>query len=1258
MLKHSFAIALLTLGALGWGATLSLAQDPPANPVTAAETAEESGTTTIREQTVYVPYTKLRETFEKEGRGIFLPYEEFQKLWTKARQADTPKARSEAPTGAIITEIESVAEMSADAATVQATVAIDLLREGWQQVPLQLADAAILSATIDGKPARLTFQPKRGYTLMVKNESRDPTAITLELKYAKAITKSPGRNQVSFQAPQAPVNRWRIRIPEPGVKINVQPLIAASEAPLPTTRTTGPDEATEAEDADDDGDKDSDDKDSDDKADADDPASPEDKQPAPPAVEETVLLAFVGVAPSVTIDWAPKAEGAFGLAALASVQANQTWTIQEGVIRSRVQLTYSISRAELTELVIEAPKDHKVARVFDANIRGWDVVEEEGVQVIRAQLFEPARTTQGVTVELERFLDDAMQSEVQAPVVKARDVARQQGVLVVSLVGPLRADPQIRNGLLQLDTAELPNNLKQSRWDLAYRYASLPFDLTLQVEKLEPRIETQELVEAYLQPEQLTLNLTTKYKIERVGVFQLKTTMPDGWQVRSVRGRAVNGAAAAAVDGWQVQGDMTKQLIVNLSKRALGDVGLFVELQKTIDDANLLTPTGDASTISIPLPQAADDALEHSQRRFLLHAPESLRVTPKTVDNAQPAAVEDALRHVASSRDNRFPELRPIQAFTLGRELASLEIEAQRRRPHITVAQLMEARIDSGVVHYTARFEYEILYSGVKTLRIDAPSGVIDELGDQSTQGRAIDPPPEDTPDGYVAWELTAETEFFGKHSVVFQWDRKIDQLEVGKSVTIQAPVLRPRDVDRAWGQVLVAKDETLDVRPDEGTSGLRPIDPRHDVMPETPSEMRDRAARAFEFHEEWQLAIKVTRYELEDVKRTSIESAVVRMVVTRSDQTAVQALYRVRSARQRLVIQLPEDVKPETAFDTQPLRLNGVSVPLERGEQGEYYVPLAGHDTNEPFLLELRYLAPGDHRKLALPTFPNDPAVQKVSLCVYLPRERLLTGVQGPWTDTQQIGLAEALDGDFYAPDDQYLIDRLMEGIPVSSTSSFATDGTLHIFTALRPAADAHLRLTTVNRNVFFGLVFLVVGGLGLLLLMQPAWRKLVGLAGLAAAFVLIGAFLPTVFRQLANEVFASAVLLVILTWGVQIAVAAMFTVSRWASSRANQQATESSTAEEVASTGPEGEPAGGGDSASATAETPFAAQADPKAEGAAGSIQFVDAESAADSNDEAKAEGEADNQAGADATESPEVDSGPPAEDDKDQEGGPNHG
>ena len=62
----------------------------------------------LREQTIYIPYNRIRGIFEKEGRGVFIPYEQFQKLWKQARQAaGTQPEDPEPPIDSLITEINS-----------------------------------------------------------------------------------------------------------------------------------------------------------------------------------------------------------------------------------------------------------------------------------------------------------------------------------------------------------------------------------------------------------------------------------------------------------------------------------------------------------------------------------------------------------------------------------------------------------------------------------------------------------------------------------------------------------------------------------------------------------------------------------------------------------------------------------------------------------------------------------------------------------------------------------------------------------------------------------------------------------------------------------------------------------------------------------------------------------------------------------------------------------------------------------------------
>jgi hypothetical protein len=239
-----------------------------------------------------------------------------------------------------------------------------------------------------------------------------------------------------------------------------------------------------------------------------------------------------------------------------------------------------------------------------------------------------------------------------------------------------------------------------------------------------------------------------------------------------------------------------------------------------------------------------------------------------------------------------------------------LTLNVERRKPYVTCRQLLAARVESGVIKYVATFFYEVQYSGVRSLRLDVPADRADQIRNQTAnvaRETRIVPQPDDVADGYVAWNLTGETEFLGPVALRFAWENRIGEFDVQRTVSETVPRLVPQGVDLASGQIVLAKAETLDVRPAGDPQGLLPIDPTQDLMPEAKSED---AARAFEFQDDarstWELVVDITRYELVEVKRTSIERAVLRTEVTRGNEIAVQALYRVRSARQRLPLELP----------------------------------------------------------------------------------------------------------------------------------------------------------------------------------------------------------------------------------------------------------------------------------------------------------------------------------------------------------------
>jgi hypothetical protein len=1087
---------VLALGMASVGLAQS-APPPAARGVAAAIT--DTAPPPIREESIYIPYSKLRDVFEKEGRGVFLPYGKFLELWQQGLDKTAKPAEVKPPVDSLITEVSGKASVSKDVVTIDATLKIEVLKEGWNEVPLRLTDVAITKATLDGEPARLIFVTGEGHKLLVEKKGKEPKSYTLAITFAKAYVKAPGQNSMSFESPAAPVSRWEVHIPESGVKVNVQPLLAATEVP-------GAKPAIGA-----------------------------------PPVEETVVLAFVGAAPTVRLDWTPKAEGAKGLEALASVTVEQRTDIEEGVTRTRAALDYDISRAELGRLEIEVPADQKVVNVFDANVREWTVAAAGGVQKISIQLFEAAKSSQKLTVELERFSAD-IATNMQVPAVKALGVSRQQGFVVVKVGEGLRAEAEKRDGLAQVDEAELPGSLK-SKWDFAYRYAAVPYALSLKVEKVQPRITAESLVEARLGTDKLSMNLLAIYTIERAGVFRLDADVPEGYQVRSVRGVTANTATPVEVDSHNLEGAKKTHLVVSLSRKAFGHVALEVVLEKDLREPDLLTPTGKAAAIPLVIPRVTPSSVERETGRLVIYAPDSLVVNPTKTDGLRNITLVEALNVVAAQRassSTAFTGSTLSYAYT--QEPVTVAISAERRKPYITAQQLLVARIDAGVVKYECTINYDIQYSGVKTLRLDIPKDLAGSEGGLEMKPDNFRHQPienqaglKDLAAGYVAWSISGETEFLGHVVVTMKWERP-EKFDVGQKVTLQIPRLIPRDVDRAWGQIVLAKAETIDVQEsaEEGkVKGLRGIDPQQDLMS---GASVPNAARAFEFHEDWALLVDATMYKLEDVKRTSISRALVRMVVTQNDKTAVQALYQVRSARQRLLMRVPAGYH----FDNEYLRLNGRPVIMESsGKENELFIPLVGIQPDKPFLLELRYTVPGGGLVLECPSFPEEqPAVQQVFLSVYLPEEWNYLGSRGTWTD-EFVWVREDVGYQPRAryPDDER-INWVREGCPSEAVvdQKFDTAGRHIGFSTLRPAAppEGSIRLSAFSHTWFSVLSFGLVVGAGIVLMFTRARTRLLAIGAAIVAVILSGVFLPSFSHQVAGGLTMAAGMVVLVLWGL----------------------------------------------------------------------------------------------------------------------------
>ena len=657
----------------------------------------------------------------------------------------------------------------------------------------------------------------------------------------------------------------------------------------------------------------------------------------------------------------------------------------------------------------------------------------------------------------------------------------------------------------------------------------------MNVKKIQPLVTVEQLVEVVIEPEKLELEVSAIYDIQLAGVFQLDLDIPKEFEIREIRGISRKGLVNLPVEAFYRDPKNESRVLVTLGKKAIGKIGLQISLDRELQDANLLSPTDVASKINFAIPKATIGSVEFSSGNVVVYSPESLQVNAAQTIGLRNDSFKSALaKHVPAMV---VPGRRPVLAYSFSHTDASIELEAKRRRPQVTVEQVVVVSVQSGVVKYDASLFYEVLYSGVKSLRLDVPTALVADLRNRSPNifKQVVDPQPDNVPEGYTTWELTGDNEFFGKHQIRFTWEKKITDLPLGESTNVAVERLMPADVDRANGQIVLTKSETIDIQPNLDANGLRPIDPQTDLAQGVSVE---NAAMAFEFVDDWSLNLTATRFELQELKRTSISRAVVRAVALRQNELSVQCLYKIRSVGQRISIQMPAGFDAATSFDDQPIRVNGQRVTPESGGKDLIYVPLTGLNSDEPFLLEIRYTIPGDPNQIDLPLFVDEPAVQKVYLCVYLPFERALLHRSGDWTDvavdehTNSIagllssGSANSIASRVFQTRTEYVeqyLNWVQSGINFDSSASqkFEVDGRPYVFSALRPnpAPAGSLHLRTINLTVLNVIVFGAIAILGLMLARTRFTTQITGAMFVTAALVAVGVFFPLVTEHLFSE-------------------------------------------------------------------------------------------------------------------------------------------
>ncbi len=626
---------------------------PRGNPPPPAQTI-------TREQTVYVPFSDLEQVFEKQERGVFLPYREFLEMWNKLNLPAELK-KKEPPVEGVLAGANYTGKIEGDVATINAKLNFEALKDGWAKLELGAPQLSIAHANSE---AILSYGDK-GYEMLFPAKG----SYTLDAVILGRVTREPGASSLHLQLPKTAVSQFELTLPEKGLEFTVQPASAYS--------------ATENADG------------------------------------STKLLVYFGGSEEVTISWTRKT-GETALKPLLFAETRTEVRMAAGAVRTSAVLDYSILRAGIETLDVLVPSGDQVLNVEGQNIREWTVQPAAAAgqpQRIHVALHTAARDRYLLKVELERTLG-ALPQKTSLPLIQADGAERQTGTLAVRVAPELIAEISDLQELTQQAAAPVETKEASEAGTTAadllgeYRFLRLPYAGTVTLSEAQPKIEVSSETLATVDPDNLGLQTTFHYNVKKSGIFSAQIELPAGFTQADASGDEIDSSSVQKSEGRDV-------LNVKFSGRRTGqfDFKVTSEAPREKPDAPLTVPiytvrgverheakVGVAIHVSLKANTTDRGDLREEDIRNLAELPvKKPEATPLTLgfryrNTARPAQVQFELRKPRVSAE----------------VLASMEVREALLRHTWTVRYLVEyAGVNEFTVEMPSPIADEVQIDGV-----------------------------------------------------------------------------------------------------------------------------------------------------------------------------------------------------------------------------------------------------------------------------------------------------------------------------------------------------------------------------------------------------------------------------------------------------------------------------------------------------------------------------------------------------------------
>ncbi len=433
----------------------------------------------VVERNVYVPFDDLDTVLEGDGRGVFLPFEQFLEIRDQLAQARA-QPEPEPPVPAIVHSATHRASVtSEDTITVLSSIEIEAYRKGWSEVALSghqlgISEAETGEATIvSGESGYRALLPAKGL-------------YEIELTILEPVLEEGLIRRSTLHLPKAAVSKVELTLPATGLDVSV----AGGEIAFNQREDDG----------------------------------------------TTVVSFFAGQREAVEVSWTPAPDPEL-TEPLVLADVTQTVAFFPGGASSSHLFQLDVLRSPVEGFQFHIPSDHELLAVEGEGLRDWVVANREDHRLLTVRLNAPVLGDYSLTLSFEKTLESTP-ARVQIPQVLISDAQRQSGTILLGRDAALKVNVLRRENLTRqaYPSSSTGNGALPVA---AFRYLEAPYTLEISSMDAPPELRAESETDLLLEGQGVTIESRLSLESRVAPLPSLQIRLPEGWENVTAHGPGV-----------------------------------------------------------------------------------------------------------------------------------------------------------------------------------------------------------------------------------------------------------------------------------------------------------------------------------------------------------------------------------------------------------------------------------------------------------------------------------------------------------------------------------------------------------------------------------------------------------------------------------------------------------------------------------------------------------------------------------------------